>query len=724
MSRAVVLGVLLRQGRSTLISRKVHTMRLIVFVLGVLSAALWSLGVHAAGPAALTMEQFLEGRWPSRPAWSPDGRYLSFLWTDWVTQDLYVVAAAGGKPVRLTSDAGFVGGPTWNSGGQYGEWAPDSSMLLHATPAGLTLLPVPSGEARLLPGTAGAGGARFSPDGRLIAFVSGGNIHLYDIAEARTRPLTREGRVSGVTWSPDGRWLATSIGEPATRLTTTPDYVGPFLTFSRSRSFPRDVAIVSVATGSLRRLLPSAEDHESVLAWLPDSSGLLLQRTSLDQKERTIFVYDVASSTERPLYRQRDEKYLATNDQASEISPDGRTLLLTSDQDGWNHLYTIPIAGGTPRQITQGSFEVSFPAWSRDGSRIFFSSSEHGSDQRHLYAVPAAGGQRIRITSEPGVDTTLVVSPADDALAFIRSNPANLPDLWVTAPVDGASAKQLTQSMTPALKAFGWQAPRIISYPAKDGLLIKAQLFLPEPFDPAATYPAIVHVHQAAIYQEAFLGSGPHKDNLGWYGWHQRMAGRGFVILNVDYRGSSGYGRDFRTANHLDVGVGDASDVIQGVEYLKTLGYVDQKRIGVYGMSYGGHMVLTLLSKYPDTFRAGINIAGVFDFELDVGPWAIRNSWMYARLGTPELNPAAYRNASAVNFIENLRAPVLTLQGLADVHVTPLQSFKLIDELLKRGKRFEFAMYPGEVHFFSRRQSWLDAFERMERFFDEWLGGP
>lgn len=138
-------------------------------------------------------------------------------------------------------------------------------------------------------------------------------------------------------------------------------------------------------------------------------------------------------------------------------------------------------------------------------------------------------------------------------------------------------------------------------------------------------------------------------------------------------------------------------------------------------MSYGGHMVLNLLSKYPDLFQAGINIAGVFDFLMELGPWAVRNGWMYQRLGTPEDNPEAYHNASAINFIDQLKAPVLTLQGTNDTNVTLLQSIKLVDELLRRGKRFEFGLYPGEVHFFGRRQSWVDAFGKMERFFDHHL---
>jgi dipeptidyl aminopeptidase/acylaminoacyl peptidase len=138
-------------------------------------------------------------------------------------------------------------------------------------------------------------------------------------------------------------------------------------------------------------------------------------------------------------------------------------------------------------------------------------------------------------------------------------------------------------------------------------------------------------------------------------------------------------------------------------------------------MSYGGHMVLVLMSKYPEVFAAGVNIAGVFDWEMPGGPWDTRNPHTIARLGSPEDNPEAYFNTSAINFLDDLQAPVLTVQGTADVHVNFLQSVKLVDELLERGKRFELEVYPGEPHFFGRKRSWVDAFAKMERFLDEYL---
>ena len=188
-------------------------------------------------------------------------------------------------------------------------------------------------------------------------------------------------------------------------------------------------------------------------------------------------------------------------------------------------------------------------------------------------------------------------------------------------------------------------------------------------------------------------------------------------MLNVDYRGSYGYGRDFRVGDYRDLGGGDAKDVVSGVSYLRSLGYVDINRLGVYGMSYGGHMVLTMLTKFPEVFKAGVDIAGVADFLLNYE--SLYGPWILGRLGTPERDAAAYREASAINFVEKIQAPLLILHGTNDPNVTILQSIMLVDKLLKNGKRFEFEIYPGEIHFFMKRRSWIDAFGKIERFFDE-----
>ncbi len=680
-------------------------------------------GATAERPSGevLSVADYLEARWPSRPSWSPDGRFVSFLWTDWHTQDLHVVAADGGAPVALTESEDFFGGPTWNSSGQFGEWLPDGSGIVYSDDGDLFVVSVPEGLSRRLTETAAPEGSPLvSPDGAQVAFTREGRLFLLGLDDGSVSSRGEIGRMRLGRWSPDGEWIAGGVSDPRLELAYSPPFSGPLLVFRRYRGSQRDAAIVSTRTGEVRTLLASPA-RESVVAWSPDGTSLIVERTSIDVKDRSLRRLDLRGNVLNSIATQHDDRYLNSQDRVVAFSPDGSEVLYTSDEDGWNHIYLVPVEGGEAVQVTTGPFEVSFPAWTPDGETIYFVSTEAGTEQRQIYSVPAAGGQRTRLTDLAGVNTTAALSPDGQRVAFIHSDPSRLPDIWVMETTHGAEPEQLTDSMTPALHGYEWQVPEIVTYPGHEGLPVRAQLFRPRTFDPSRSYPAIVHVHQAAIYQEVFLGPGPHKDNVAWYGWHQRLADLGYVVLNVDFRGSYGYGRDFRTANYLDVGVGDAADVVEGVTYLAGLGYVDTERLGVYGMSYGGHMVLTLLSKYPEVFAAGVNIAGVLDFEMEGGPWDVRNGWMYARLGTPMQNPEAYHNASALNFLDDLQAPVLTVQGTADVHVNFLQSIKLVDELLRRGKRFEFEVYPGEPHFFSRSQSWVDAFGKMERFFDEHL---
>ena len=427
-------------------------------------------------------------------------------------------------------------------------------------------------------------------------------------------------------------------------------------------------------------------------------------------------------STSRVLYQQRDPKHLATNNQVAAFSPDGRQVLFTSDEDGWNHLYVADLAGGLPRQITHGTFEVSFPSWSSDSRSITFASTQGGPAERHIFRVSASGGSPLQLTREHGVNTMPMPSAAGGRLLFVHTDAHRLPDYWTIAADATSTPQQVTRSMGPALRADTWQTPRIVSFTSKDGLRIWAQLFVPAAHDGSRTYPAVVQVHEAsAMNQHVFLGPGPQKNHVGWYGWHQRLADRGYVVLNVDYRGSFGYGRDFRTADYLVMGQDPLLDVVAGVEFLRTLGNVDPNRVAVVGLSAGGRMVLSLIEKYPDTFAAAVDLAGIYDYLLPGGPWETRNPWTTSRLDTPDAHPEAYRDASPKTLAANIRTPLLILHGTADTNVPVTHSLALIEDLLALGKRFEFAVYPGEVHFFARRTSWLDAFDRIEGFLDRQL---
>jgi len=672
----------------------------------------------ATSPSALSMSDFFEGRWTYQPRWSPDGRYVLFTSDDWVRQNVYVIAADGGRPIQVSDSKSFIGNPSGNSAGEAPVWSPDSKSILYTQDGNAFLAPVPSGDVkRLFDNTERVSSVRFSPNGRDIAFSRGGALHVLNLASGSIRRLT-DGRrgAGGPQWSPDGRWIAFT-SRPSERISWSPDYSGSLLSYHWSKPGTSDVGVVA-ATGGAVRWLAQSPDNEGIADWAPDSKALLIERRSVDVKDRTVFIAALDGSL-KTLYRQHDDRFLPSNDVHAVYSPDGTKIAFTSDQDGWNHLYVVSAGGGAPQQLTSGTFEVSSPSWQRDGRALVFCATKDGADQRHVYRVSLDGALQ-QITSGRGSDVAVQVAPDGSRVLYLHTDPTHLPDVW-SAPLAGSgSARQLTDSMTSGLHQYPWQTPQIITYSSQaDGLAIKAQLFVPRRLDQTKKYPAIVHTHQAAIYQEVYYGPGPQKDNVAWYGFNQRLADLGYVVLNVDYRGSYGYGRDFRVGDYMDLGGNDARDVISGVEYLKSLGYVDIDRIGVYGMSYGGHMVLTLLTKFPDVFKAGIDIAGVADFTLNYE--SLYGPWILGRIGTPEQNPKVYHDDSAINFVDRLKAPLMILHGTNDPNVTLLQSVMLIDQLLKKGKRFEFELYPGELHFFTKKRSWVDAFMKMERFFGEYV---
>jgi dipeptidyl aminopeptidase/acylaminoacyl peptidase len=666
----------------------------------------------------LTMPGFFQSRWTYQPSWSPDGKYIAFLWDDWVTQNIYIVPVGGGKPVRVSGARSFIGSPSFNSAGEAPSWSPDSRHILYTQDGDIFLTSVPDGKITRLTETQGAeSGPRFSPDGKKIAFGKDGDLYVISLADARIVQLTSQHKGDGrATWSPDGKWIAFERGS-SEHVSWSPSVSGTRVSYNWSKRGPADAAVVSSHGGAVR-LVAATPDSESFTDWSPDSRSLLIERRSADARDRTLLLAPIDGSEARVLMRQHESTFLQTHDKTAMFSPGGPTVAYTGDADGWNHIYLADLETGKVRQLTSGQFEVSFMNWRKPGREIVFCSTENGTEQRQIYSVDVESGKRTRLTQEPGVNTTAALSPAGDSVLYLRSDPTHLPDVWVKSLSAGSTARRLTDAMSAELHKASWQTPRIVTYPSRAGQFpIKAQLFVPPHLDPSHKYPAIVHTHQAAIYQEVYLGPGPMKDNVAWYGFNQHLADEGYVVLNVDYRGSSGYGRDFAAADYRDLGGKDAVDAVSGVDYLKSLGYVDTDRVGVYGMSYGGHMVLSLLTKFPDVFKAGVDIAGVADFVLNYE--SLYGSWIIGRLGTPEQNPQGYHDSSAINFVEQMKAPVMILHGTNDPNVTLLQSIELVDRLLKLGKRFEFEIYPGELHFFTKKSSWIDAFAKMDRFFQE-----
>jgi dipeptidyl aminopeptidase/acylaminoacyl peptidase len=441
-----------------------------------------------------------------------------------------------------------------------------------------------------------------------------------------------------------------------------------------------------------------------------------------------VVVADATTGAARVLARDEDPLFWSMEFLGAEPvpSPDGRFIAFLSDRDGWDHLYLVPSAGGEPRQLTRGAFEVSRPAWSPDGRRIAFDTNEGDNPGARQLVVAeigdGVGPARLEtITAGRGTNVGGQWTMDGHRLLYQHTDPRTPAELRVVEARPGAPPRRLGDPLPASIDRTALVEPRFVRYDAPDGKKVPAYLFVPPALDRARKHPAIVWVHGDGITQN-FDGWHVRRDYAVYYSVHQYLLQRGYVVLSVDYRGSIGYGKAWRQGHYRDLGGADYRDIAAGVDYMKTLGYVDTARVGVWGLSYGGFMALQALTVTPELFRCAIDVAGVDDwadwYHDPDGPW------IRGRMGRPEENPELYRRTSPIHFVDKIVRPLLVLHGTADVNVPYIESLRVVDAALKAGKDVGFMTYPGEYHYFHRAHVLRDAWSRVERFFDMHLQAP
>ena len=677
------------------------------------ASTVFSLPAHAAPGGELTLDMLVDIRHPSKAAWSADGRRVAFAWERSGVEDVYVVGEAGGQPVALTRhEDGLVDGLFWSHDGGSVFFEKGGELFKVSAEGGGApegMLGTPEAES----------GITLSHDGARVAFSRKGDLFVRGLADGRETQLTRSEAVEeGAVWSPDDRFLAfawsTSIAHEE-----SPDYVGGKLVFRSQKGFAAHVGAVSAAGGPVIQVAQS-EGTETAPRWV-DAARIVLQRVSPDLRAREIVIADAESGAGRVLFRDEDPKFWSLEFLGAEPvpSPDGRLVAFLSDRDGWDHVYVVPSAGGEARALTRGRLEASGFAWSPDGKRLAVDvNDEDAPGTRQLVIVDVASGLRIPLTSGRGTNTLARWSPSGERVLYQHTGPRDSADLFVVDAKAGSTPRRLTDSFPAGLDRRALVEPRLVRYPSADGRSVPAYLFVPDGLDRTRKHPAIVWVHGDGITQN-FDGWHTRRDYAVYHSFHQYLVQRGYVVLAVDYRGSIGYGREWRQGHYRDLGGKDYEDIAAGVPFLRSLGFVDETRVGVWGLSYGGFMALTALTVTPELFRCAIDVAGVQDWRYwyadPDGPW------IKGRMGTPAENPDLYTRSSPIHQVDKIVRPLLVLHGTADVNVPFRESVRLVDVLLKAGKDFEFALYPGEFHYFQRAHVLRDAWRRVERFFDAYL---
>jgi dipeptidyl aminopeptidase/acylaminoacyl peptidase len=446
-----------------------------------------------------------------------------------------------------------------------------------------------------------------------------------------------------------------------------------------------------------------------------DGKYAVVSVRSADNKDRWIVEVDPVSGKSRVLDVLHDEAWINDIGGAGWL-PDDHTIYFTSEADGWAHVYTLDVAGAgaKPKQLTSGRFEVTRAALSFDKKRFYLVTSERHPGERHVYSMALDGGPRTAITSMTGSNIG-EVSPDDSTFGLVHSYSNTPPELYLMPNTPGAAARQVTTTPTDEWRSFKWADPQVLTFRARDGVEVYARLFTPEMLgarrDPLA--PGVVFVHGAGYAQNA------HRYWASYYReymFHNLLASRGYVVLDVDYRASSGYGRDWRTAIYRHMGGKDLDDVVDGAKYLVERQKVNPRRIGVYGGSYGGFMTLMAMFTSPDTFAAGAALRPVTD-------WAHYNHPYTANiLNEPQDDAEAYRRSSPIYFADRLKGALLICHGLVDTNVHVQDSMRLVQRLIElRKENWQLAVFPVENHGFEQETSWADEYKRILTLFEEHL---
>jgi dipeptidyl aminopeptidase/acylaminoacyl peptidase len=443
-----------------------------------------------------------------------------------------------------------------------------------------------------------------------------------------------------------------------------------------------------------------------------------------DNKDRWLLAVDPESGKTRVLDALHDDAWVrevggfGPNDPSFGWMPDQKRVWFLSERDGWMHLYALDATAEHPsaRPLTEGRWEIESLSISADKTKFYLTSTEVHPGERHIYAMPIEGGVRTKLTSMTG-GSAGEASPDDSIFGIIYSASTKPHEVYLMPNRPGAEAKQVTTTPSEEWRSFKWAEPQLITYKTRDGVSVHARLFTPEMIgakrDPAA--PAVVFVHGAGYAQNA------HKYWPSYYReymFHNLLASRGYVVLDPDYRASSGYGRDWRTAIYRHMGGKDLDDVVDGAKFLVDTQKVHPKHIGVYGGSYGGFITLMAMFTSPDTFAAGAALRPVTD-------WSHYNHGYTSNiLNEPQADAEAYRKSSPIYFAEGLKGALLICHGMVDTNVLFQDSVRLVQRLIElRKENWSVAPFPVENHGFEEETSWADEYRRILKLFDDTLKG-
>ena len=678
----------------------------------------------AAAAASFTLEQVLSAPFPSELVAAPSGGKVAWLLNEGGARNIWIAAPPDYKAARLTAY-------TEDDGTDVGQlqWTPDGRAVVYTRGGDLEFLgrPDPNPTANTAgteqaiwiaaPGQpprkiADGHSPAVSPKADRVAFLKAGQIWIAPLSGAERVDMLFHPRfgvaAADLEWSPDGSKLG-------------------FVSDRGNHSF---IAVYNFASKSLAYLDPSV-DRDHNLVWSPDGRQIAFIRDAAGGgrggggrggrragEPWSIRVASVSDGTGREIWRAEQGPGSVFHAMVSEkqLYWGARDrIVFPWERDGWLHLYSVAVEGGSAAALTPGGFEVEHVSFSHEGKELVFSSNQDDIDRRHIWRVGISGGPPKAVTSGEGVEWTPVF--AGSAVAFIRAGAKQPARAAIQL---GHEVSDLAAEAIPKdFPADSLVVPQQVIYNASDGMAIHGQLFLPPDSRPNQRHHALVFMH----------GGSRRQMLLGWhymgyynnaYAMNQYLASQGYVVLSINYRSGIGYGLNFREAiNYGASGASEFNDVEGAGLYLRSRPDVDRAHVGLWGGSYGGYLTALGLARASDLFAAGVDFHGVHD-------WSSRSmagtaaAAVAAASAAPVPDPEAVRTAfesSPMAAVRTWRSPVLLIHGDDDRNVNFAQTVELVTALRRQGTYFEQLIIPDEIHGFLRHASWLRAYHAAVDFF-------
>jgi len=460
------------------------------------------------------------------------------------------------------------------------------------------------------------------------------------------------------------------------------------------------------------RIISNADDGGGGgIVWSEDGQSAAVQMRAIDNKDRWIASIDFDKHALVNQHRLTDKAWINWNFNDFGWLKDGRTLWYLSEETGYSQLYSKSL-GNKAKALTSGKFEVSHPVLSEDGQWFYMRTNQVAPYSYDAYRVSSNGGELSRVTQYQGMNE-FVLSPDGRQLAVLHSAPYLLPQLAVQDAAGGAP-RELTHTMKPEFTAHQWLQPQIVAVPSSHGAgTVWAKYYGPADTSEAASRPAVIFVHGAGYLQNVTLAySNYFREQM----FHNLLVEQGYVVLDMDYRASEGYGRDWRTAIYRQMGHPELEDLLDGKAWLVKNHGVDPKRVGIYGGSYGGFMTLMALLRAPGEFAAGSALRPVTDWT------SYNHEYTSNILNDPQIDPESFAISSPINYADKLQDALVMQHGLIDDNVLASDTVRMYQRFIELHKNnFWMSLYPMERHGFTHPDSWYDEYRRIDELFNTYV---